>query len=80
MANPLFSKFGNFQNGSNFIPGNGRMNGMMGMMQKFQQFRNTFQGDPRQQVQELLNSGQMSKEQFDQLSQIASQFQSMIGK
>ena len=80
MANPLFSKFGNFQNGSNFIPGNGRMNGMMGMMQKFQQFRNTFQGDPRHQVQALLNSGQMSQEQFDQLSQIASQFQSMIGK
>lgn len=80
MANPLFSKFGNFQNRSNFIPGGNRMNNMMGMMQKFQQFRNTFQGDPRQQVQELLNSGQMSKEQFDQLSQIASQFQSMIGK
>lgn len=77
MANPLFNKFGNNQNGSSFIPGNGRMNNMMGMMQKFQQFKNTFSGDPeaaRAQVQQLLDSGQMTQQQFEQLSQMANMF------
>lgn len=79
MANPLFSRFN--QNGSNFAnTGRGPMGNMMGLMQRFQQFRNNFQGDPREQVQQLLNSGQMSQEQFNQLSQMASQFQNMIGR
>lgn len=78
MANPLFSRFN--QNSSNFAGGGGPMNNMMGLMQRFQQFRNNFQGDPREQVQQLLNSGQMSQEQFNQLSQMASQFQNMIGR
>ena len=77
MANPLFNKFGNNQNGSSFIPGGNRMNNMMGMMQKFQQFKNTFGGDPeaaRAQVQQLLDSGQMTQQQFEQLSQMANMF------
>ena len=79
MGNPIFSRFN--QNGSNFAgTGGGPMNNMMGLMQRFQQFRNSFQGDPREQVQQLLNSGQMSQEQFNQLSQMASQFQNMIGR
>ncbi len=79
MANPLFSRFN--QNGSNFQRENGGpMNNMMGMMQRFQQFKNNFQGDPRAQVQQLLDSGQMSQEQFNQLSQMASQFQNMFGR
>lgn len=53
-------------------------NPMMNMLQQFQQFRANFQGDPRQKVQELLNSGQMSQQQFNQLSQLAQQFQSFI--
>ncbi len=80
MGNPLFSRFN--QNGSNFIPQHGQnsMNNMMGLMQKFNQFKNNFQGDPREQVQQLLNSGQMSQEQFNNLSQMASQFQNMFGR
>ena len=80
MGNPLFSRFN--QNGGNFIPQNNGnpMNNMMGFMQKLNQFRNNFQGDPRAQVQQLLNSGQMSQEQFNNLSQMASQFQNMFGR
>lgn len=44
-------------------------------MNAFNQFRNSFKGDPKQQVQQLLNTGQMSQEQFNQLSQLANQFQ-----
>lgn len=53
-------------------------NGMMQMMQRFNQFRQTFTGDPRQQVQNLLNSGRVSQAQYDQAVQMANQFQKML--
>lgn len=53
-------------------------NSMMNMMAQLNQFRQTFQGNPKQQVQQLLNSGKMSQEQFNQLSQIATQIQDMM--
>lgn len=60
--NPMFNMFGNMQN----------------FMNQFNQFRNTFQGDPKQQVQQLLSSGKMSQSQFNQLSQMATQLQNML--
>lgn len=68
--NPLFNLFQPRQN----------MPYPMNMIQQFNQFRQTFQGDPRQQVQQLLNSGQMTQKQFDQLSCMAQMFQQFIGK
>ena len=52
--------------------------GFANMMSQFQQFKQNFQGDPRQRVQQLLDSGQMSQEQFNKLSQMATQFQNMM--
>lgn len=75
MGNPLFDMLNNNQPQSY-----GPFNNMNNVMNQFNQFRSTFQGDPRQKVQELLNSGQMSKEQFDQLSSMAQMFQSLIHK
>ena len=75
MGNPFFNRFGN--------RGGGQMPGPFGniqnMMSQFQQFKQNFQGDPQQQVQELLNSGKMTQEQFNQLSAMAHQFQGMFG-
>ena len=65
MSNPLFNLLG-----SN-LP-------MPDFLQKFNQFRSTFSGDPKQQVQQMLNSGQMSQSQFNQLSQMASQIQKTL--
>lgn len=48
------------------------------MMNKFNAFRSTFQGNPQQKVQELLNSGQMSQEQFNQLSTMAQLFRPFL--
>ena len=48
------------------------------MMQQFQQFRQNFQGDPKQEVQKLLQSGKMSQQQLDQLQAMAQQFQSFL--
>ena len=77
MANPLFSKLNQYKN---FTPnsGNQPMGNVMNFMGQFQQFKNNFQGDPKTQVQQLLNSGRMSQEQFNQLSNMASQFQRMM--
>lgn len=57
-----------------------QMNPMMNMMNQFNQFRNTFSGDPKQMVANMLQNGQMSKSQFEQLSQMAMQFRGMIGR
>ena len=48
------------------------------VLQRFQQFRKIFSGDPRQQVQQLLNSGRVSQSQYDNAVRLANQFQKMI--
>lgn len=66
MSNPLFQMLGN------------QPNGMQQMMHRFQQFQQAFKGDPRQQVQQLLNSGKVSQAQYDQAVKMAQQFQRMM--
>lgn len=51
---------------------------MMNLMNQFNQFKNNFQGDPRAQVQQLLNSGQMSQQQLNQLQNMARQLQQYL--
>ena len=34
-------------------------------MTRFNQFRNMFSGDPKQQIQQLLNSGRVTQSQYD---------------
>lgn len=60
--------------------GNGMPNNNIAqMMQRFQQFRQTFSGDPRQQIQQLMNSGKISQSDYDKAVQMAQQFQRMMG-
>lgn len=48
----------------------------MQMMQNFAQFKRMMQGrNPQQMVQNLLSSGQMTQEQFEQLKQQAIELQ-----
>lgn len=68
MSNPLFNALG-----GNMLPPN-----MANMIQQFQQFRNSFRGDPRQQVQQLLNSGKISQAQYNQAVQMANAFSQMF--
>lgn len=51
----------------------------MNVLQRFQQFRNTFRGDPQQQVQQLLNSGRVSQQQYDNAVRMANQLRGMLG-
>ena len=69
MSNPLYSMMGGGQ----------QMGGMGNIMQRFQQFQQMFKGDPRQQVQQLLNSGRVSQQQYNNAVQMAQQMQRMIG-
>ena len=48
------------------------------MMQRFQQFKQTFQGDPKAEVEKLLQSGKMSQQQLNQLQQMAKMFQNLM--
>lgn len=66
MSNPLFQMLGNQ------MP-------MNNMVRQFQQFRQMFRGDPRQQVQQLLNSGKVSQQQYNNAVQITNQFMNMMG-
>ena len=50
------------------------------LISQFNSFKNNFQGDPKAQVQALLQSGQMTQEQFTQCSQMANQLRSLMGK
>lgn len=52
--------------------------GMNQMISQFNQFRQTFRGDPRQQVQNLLNSGRISQAQYNHAVQMANQLQHLI--
>ncbi len=50
----------------------------MQMIQQFNQFRNNYKGDPKQEVMRLVQSGQMSQAQLNQLQQMATQFMDVL--
>ena len=70
MANQLF----------NMLGGQQQMNPITNLVNQLNQFKQSFSGDPKQQVQQLLNSGRMSQNQYNQLSQMATQIQNMLTK
>lgn len=67
MSNPLFNMLGGSRNGN-----------MAEMIQQFNQFKKTFSGDPRQQIQNLLNSGKVTQEQYNRAVQMANQMMEMM--
>lgn len=80
MANPMLDQLTggapkHFAGAGN-MPGG---NGMMHMVQQFSQFKRMMQGrNPQQIVQNLLQSGQMSQDQFDQLKQQADALRNLL--
>lgn len=56
-----------------------QMNQQNPMLQRFEEFKRNFQGDPRQQIQQMLNSGRISQAQYNQAVQMAQQFLKSIG-
>lgn len=70
--NPLFNALGVWQ-----MPG--AMGQFQNMVRQFQQFKQSFQGDPMAEVEKLVQSGKISQQQLNQLQQAASQFQQLLG-
>ena len=61
MNNPLYQQYNSSnQQANNFI-------------QRFNQFRQSFTGNPQQMVQQLMNSGKISQERYNQAVQMANQ-------
>ena len=71
MPSSLFNILGNTQRG-------GGGNPLSNLRQQFESFRSSFKGDPRQQVQQLLNSGKVSQADYDRAVKFAQQFQQMM--
>lgn len=70
--NPLFNALGGGQ-----IPG--PIGQFQNMIQQFRQFQQSFKGDPKAEVEKLVQSGKISQQQLNQLQQVASQFQQLLG-
>lgn len=62
--NPLYNQFNN--NNDNDV------------INRLNQFKAMYNGDPRAEVQSLLNSGRMSQQQFNQLANMANQLRRFI--
>lgn len=48
------------------------------MRSQFQQFRNSFRGNPKQEVMRMLEAGQLSEQQLNQLMQQAQQLRNRV--
>ena len=68
MSNPLFNALGGMPQG----------NGPMQMIQQFMQFKQNFKGDPKAEVEKMLQSGRISQQQLNQVQQMAGQFQNLL--
>ena len=67
MANALFDQFG------------GQNNPLEQLAQQAREFRRQFSGNPRQEVERLLQTGAMSQQDFNRYSQIAQQVVQFMG-
>lgn len=76
MANPFYNALMNSQ----MPPQQPARLNPFEIFQKFNNFRQSFQGDAKQRVQNLLSSGEMSQEQFNNLSNTANEFFNMFGR
>ena len=66
--NPIFSQLNQTQNN----PGND-------IISRFNQFRKSFSGNPQEQIQQMLNSGRITQEQYNRAVQQAQQLSRLMG-
>ena len=66
MNNSLFRMFGATQNP------------MAEFMNEFNQFKNSFKGDPKAEVEKMMKNGQLSQEEFNRYAQMANQIVGMF--
>lgn len=64
MSNPLYEAMNNNQND---------------IVHRFQQFKQSFKGNPQQQIQQMLNSGRITQQQYNQAVQKAQTLAKLLG-
>ena len=69
MSNPLFNALGG---------GMPQGNGPVQMIQQLMQFKQNFKGDPKAEVEKMLQSGRISQHQLNKVQQMAGQFQNLL--
>ena len=67
MANQLYEQMMGGNKNKNFL-------------QRFNQFRQNFSGNPQQQIQRMLNSGQITQDQYNRAVQQAQNIMRMLGR
>lgn len=66
MPNYLFNQYGQNSQTDNIV-------------KQFNQFKNSFKGDARTQIQQMLNSGKITQQQYDQAVQKANALAKILG-
>ena len=74
MPNPLFNALG----GGRAPQMPGQMGQFQRMMQQFQQFKANINGDPKAEVEKMMQSGKLTQQQLNQLQAVARQFQGLM--
>lgn len=67
MSNPIYDQMNRNQSAN---PSN--------MVQRFQEFRRNFSGNPQEIIQQMMNSGKISQEQYNQAVQTANRLMKMM--
>lgn len=57
----------------------GPKNPYQNMINQFNEFRNNFKGNPQQKIQQMLNSGQITQQQYNMAVQKANMIKSIFG-
>ena len=57
----------------NLLGGNMPQGGLNGLLGRLEAFKRQFNGDPREQIQKMLNSGQITQAQYDNAVKMANQ-------
>lgn len=65
MANSLYQQMNNSNN-------------LSGLVQQFNEFRQNFQGNPQQMIQQLMQSGRMSQADYNRYHEMAQQFMRIL--
>ncbi len=65
MSNSLFNAFG-------------AQNNISQMVNEFNNFKNSFKGDPKAEIERMMKTGQLSQEQFNEYAQMANELSKYI--
>lgn len=62
----------------NVLQGNAQLYTQNGIMGQIARFKQMFKGDPRSQIQQMLNSGQITQQQYNNAVQMTNQIMQMF--